>query len=179
MHSTATVSIVGGAEQREVMEVLGVGRQPQNGYRITFAVPTEPQGAAAARRVAREILAAWGLDLDDPVVDSSIVIISELVTNTAKHAAVLCRQADVTIALEYGCLTLGVHDRHPHRPKALLNPHPDDSGGWGLQLVRDLAAEAGGRTDVPADPDGRGKTVRVFLPLRFGGSQAYREAGAA
>jgi len=120
--------------------------------------------------VAREILVAWGLDLDDPVVDSSIVIISELVTNTAKHAAVLCRQAEVTLALSYGRLLLAVHDRHPHRPKALLNPHPDDSGGWGLQLVRDLAAEAGGRTDVPADADGRGKTVRVELPLRVSGS---------
>jgi two-component sensor histidine kinase len=152
------------------MEVLGVERGLDSGYRITFAVPTEASGAAAARRVAREILVAWGLDLDDPVVDSSIVIISELVTNTAKHAAVLCRQADVTLALTYGCLVLAVHDRHPHRPKALLNPHPDDSGGWGLQLVRDLAAEAGGRTDVPADADGRGKTVRVELPLHFSGT---------
>jgi len=151
------------------MEVLGVERGPDTGYRITFAVPTEPSGASAARRVAREILVAWGLDLDDPVVDSSIVIISELVTNTAKHAAVLCRQAEVTLALAYGRLVLAVHDRHPHRPKALLNPHPDDSGGWGLQLVRDLAAEAGGRTDVPADADGGGKTVRVELPLRFSG----------
>jgi two-component sensor histidine kinase len=161
------------------MEVLGVGREPQNGYRITFAVPTEPQGAAAARRVAREILVDWGLDLDDPVVDSSIVIISELVTNTAKHAAVLCSQADVTLSLDYDCLLVAVHDRHPHRPKALLNPHPDDSGGWGLQLVLDLATEAGGHTDVPADPDGGGKTVRVFLPLRLVAARAYTQMGAA
>ena len=147
--------------------MLGVERGPDSGYRITFAVPTEPAGASAARRVAREILVAWVLDLDDPVVDSSIVILSELVTNTAKHTAVLCRQAEVTLALNYGCLFLAVHDRHPHRPKALLNPHPDDSGGWGLQLVRDLAAEAGGRTDVPADADGGGKTVRVELPLGY------------
>jgi len=48
----------------------------------------------------------------------------------------------------------------------LLSPHPDDSGGWGLQLVRDLTAEVGGRTEVPADEDGGGKTVRVELPLR-------------
>jgi two-component sensor histidine kinase len=153
------------------MEVLGVERGPDSGYRITFAVPTEPSGASAARRVAREILVAWGLDLDDPVVDSSIVIISELVTNTAKHAAVLCRQAEVTLALRCGLLTLAVHDRHPHRPKALLNPHPDDSGGWGLQLVRDLAMEAGGCTDVPPDADGGGKTVRVELPLRAAGAE--------
>ena len=143
----------------------GAGREPRDGYRITFAVPTEASGAAAARRVAREIMVEWGLDLDDPVVDSSIIIISELVTNTAKHAALLCRQADVTLALHCGRLTIAVHDRHPHRPKALLSPHPDDSGGWGLQLVKDLTAEAGGRTDVPADADGRGKTVRVELPV--------------
>jgi len=148
------------------MEVLGVGREPKSGYRITFAVPTKSEGAAAARRVAREVFVDWGLDLDETMVDSAIVIISELVTNTAKHAALLCRQAEVTLALEYGCLTVAVHDRHPHRPKALLNPHPDDSGGWGLQLVRDLTAEVGGRTEVPADPDGGGKTVRVELPLR-------------
>lgn len=145
--------------------MLGDEGEPTSGYQITFAVPTEPAGVAAARRVAREILVAWGLDLDDPVVDSSIVIISELVTNAAKHARVLCRQAEVTLALSTGRLLLSVHDRHPHRPKALLNPHPDDSGGWGLQLVRDLTAEAGGYTDVPADLDGGGKTVRVELPL--------------
>jgi two-component sensor histidine kinase len=147
------------------MEVLWVEGEPTSGYRITFAVPTEPSGAAAARRVAREVLAAWGLDLDDPVVDTSIVIISELVTNTAKHARVLCRQADVTLALDRGVLSVAVHDRHPHRPKALLSPHPDDSGGWGLQLVRDLTAEAGGTTEVPADKDGGGKTIRVELPI--------------
>jgi two-component sensor histidine kinase len=156
--------------------VLGVGRESRSGYRITFAVPTKSEGAAAARRVAREILADWGLDLDEPVVDSAIVIISELVTNTAKHAALLCRQAEVTLALDFGRLSVAVHDRHPHRPKALLSPHPDDSGGWGLQLVRDLTAEAGGCTEVPADADGGGKTVRVELPLRVNG---YYAAGAA
>jgi two-component sensor histidine kinase len=148
------------------MEVLGVGREPRCGYRISFAVPTKSEGAAAARRVAREVFVDWGLDLDEMMVDSAIVIISELVTNTAKHAALLCRQAEVTLALEYDCLSVAVHDRHPHRPKALLSPHPDDSGGWGLQLVRDLTAEVGGRTEVPADEDGGGKTVRVELPLR-------------
>ena len=139
--------------------------EPTDEHEITFAVPTEPSGASAARRVTREILVAWGLDLEDPVIDSSILIISELVTNAVKHARVLCRQAEVTLALGCGRLLLAVHDRHPHRPKALLNPHPDDSGGWGLQLVRDLTAEAGGHTEVPADLDGGGKTVRVELPL--------------
>src|SRR3954462_11958440 len=95
----------------EVMGGFGVGREPRGGYRITFAVPTKSEGASAARRVAREILVDWGLDLDEPVVDSAIVIISELVTNTAKHAALLCRQAEVTLALEYGCLSVAVHDR--------------------------------------------------------------------
>ena len=117
-----------------------------------------------------------GLDLDDPVVDTSIVIISELVTNAAKHARILCKQAEVTLAVCCDMLMLAVHDRHPHRPKALLYPHPDDSGGWGLQLVKDLTAEAGGRTAVPADLDGGGKTVEVELPLRSLTGQLGRTA---
>ena len=144
-------------------QVTGTG--VLDGYRIQFAVVTQAYAAREARRIAREIFTDWGLDLNDPVVDSAIVIVSELVTNTAKHTAVLCRQADVTLSLTAGVLGVAVHDRHPLRPSALLNPHPDDSGGWGLQLVRDLAAEFGGVTAVPADPDGNGKTIRVELPL--------------
>ena len=134
-------------------------------YRITFAVLTQAWSVREARRIARDTFAAWGLDLDDPVVDSAVVIVSELVTNAAKHAAVLCRQADVTLSLAGGVLGVAVHDRHPLRPSALLNPHPDDSGGWGLQLVRGLTEQFDGVTTIPADPDGAGKTILVELPL--------------
>ena len=137
--------------------------------RIGFAVPTEASGATAARRVAREIFTAWGLDLDNPVVDSAIVILSELITNTHKHARLLSRRADVALWLDDGVLGIAVHDRHPHRPQALLAPHPDGTGGWGLQVVRDLTSEAGGTTAMPADDDGAGKTIEITLPLAGAG----------
>lgn len=135
------------------------------GFRIEFAVPADPAAVREARRIARDMFTAWGLDLEARTVDSAVVILAELVTNVVRHARVLCSQADVALTLADGVLGVSVHDRHPYRPRALTSPHPDDSGGWGLQLVRGLAAEAGGRTDVPADPDGNGKTVRVHLPL--------------
>lgn len=149
---------------------------------LAFQVGLNPQSAAEARSVARRVFTAWNLDLDDAAVDSAIVVLSELVTNAVKHARVLCNVADVTLELAGGVLGISVHDRHPYRPRALLVPHSHGQGGRGLALVRDLVAEAGGRTSVPADDDRLGKTMRVEIPVSrpdddaAGGSSARRAA---
>lgn len=135
------------------------------GYTMTFDVPTEPASPAAARRIARGMFGDWGLDLADPAVDSAVIILSELVTNTVRHTRVLCKQSKVTLSVIAQRLVVAVHDRHPLRPAALLSPHSDNSGGWGLQLVRDLAGESDGTVSMLADRDGGGKTIRVELSL--------------
>lgn len=132
---------------------------------MAFQVGLNPRSAAEARSVARRVFTAWNLDLDDAAVDSAIVVLSELVTNAVIHAGLVCTVADVTLELAGGVLGISVHDRHPHRPRALRVPHADGLGGRGLALVQDLVAEAGGRTWAPADVDGLGKTMHVEIPV--------------
>lgn len=145
---------------------------------LVFQVGLNPQSVADARSVARRVFTAWNLDLDDAAVDSAIVVISELVTNAVKHAWVLCNVADVTLELVGGVLGISVHDRHPYRPRALQVPHSHGRGGRGLALVRDLVAEAGGRTSVPVDEDRLGKTMRLEIPVSRRDDDAAGESSA-
>lgn len=139
---------------------------PLESQLVAFQVGLVPQAVAQARSAARQAFTAWILDLDDPAVDTAIVVLSELVTNAVKHARLLCKVADVTLGLVGCVLSVSVHDRHPYRPRALPAPHSDGRGGRGLALVRDLVAEAGGRTSVPIDADRHGKSMCVEIPIR-------------
>lgn len=114
-----------------------------------------------ARRETRKVLEGWGLD--DELVATSCLIVSELVTNVARHAAVLSPTAKVELGTDETELTVSVADAHPFRPKALPAPH--GSGGWGLALVKGLVEEAGGSHDVVDDKETGGKAVVVHLPL--------------
>jgi len=151
------------------------GRAVLEPLEVAFQVGLVPQAVAQARSAAREAFTAWNLDLDAPAVDTAIVVLSELVTNAVKHARVVCNVADVTLGLACDVLTVSVHDRHPYRPRALLLPHSDGSGGRGLALVRDLVAEAGGRTTVPIDKDRRGKSMCVEIPIGRSASLARQQ----
>ncbi|WP_258528051.1 ATP-binding protein [Streptomyces sp. NBRC 110611] len=118
-----------------------------------------------ARREVAAQLALWGLPRGSAVVDTALLVVSELVTNSVQHAADASPTVDVSLALGGGELTVAVHDRHPRLPQPVEVPHLDGSGGWGLRLVKALAAEAGGQARMPPDADGLGKTVTVRLPL--------------
>lgn len=129
---------------------------------------TLPAVPASVTRVRHEAMAAaqeQGLDRQHPSVDAWLVALSELASNCVRHAATVSPTFDVRVAVDQGSLTLAVHDRHPHQPAALSKPHADDSGGWGLFLVRELVGAVGGHTCVDPDTDGQGKTVSVRLPL--------------
>jgi anti-sigma regulatory factor (Ser/Thr protein kinase) len=132
-------------------------------YRGTH--PAEPVSVPRIRHTVRDTLAQWGLGRDHPLVETVLVVCSELVTNCVRHAAVTSPQVDVRLELRDEQLVVSVHDRHPYRPSALLAPHQHGLGGRGLFLVQQLTAEAGGSTSVPPDADGGGKTVVVVLPL--------------
>ncbi|MFJ6134952.1 ATP-binding protein [Kitasatospora sp. NPDC092286] len=75
---------------------------------------------------------------------TSCLSVSELVTNAARHAAVISPTVKVELSTDDTELTVSVADAHPFRPKAL--PAPNGSGGWGLALAKGLVEEAhGGR----------------------------------
>jgi anti-sigma regulatory factor (Ser/Thr protein kinase) len=137
---------------------------PPLGYR--YSLPTKTVSVPASRTLAAEALDAWAVAPEHPVRETVLLVLSELVTNSVRHAARLSPQVDVALGLSDGTLTIAVHDRHPHRPKPLREPRRNGAGGWGLRLVKTLAAEASGSMDIVPDDDGRGKTVAVRLPLR-------------
>lgn len=141
------------------------GRASSPALSCDFSLPAEPVSVPAARAIAGQTLDAWGFARGDAVREAALLVLSELVTNSVRHAARLSPYIDVGLTLTDDELTVAVHDRHPHRPSAPRRPRPDGSGGWGLRLVMDLAAEQGGAMAVRADLDGPGKTVAACLPL--------------
>ncbi|WP_411150543.1 ATP-binding protein [Streptomyces sp. A30] len=130
--------------------------------RHDFPVISTPGHVPLARHETAKVLAAWGLS--DQIVDTSCLIITELVTNVVQHAAVVSPTATVTVTVEErGDLVLAVADAHPFKPKPLMAAH--DSGGRGLHLVNALVHEAGGTAEVVPDATTGGKQINIRLPL--------------
>ncbi|MBB4703391.1 ATP-binding protein [Sphaerisporangium siamense] len=125
-----------------------------------FSVVSAIDQVPLARHRARGTLAAWGVD--DEIVFTAGLIVTELVTNVAEHAAAESPSATVMLAADRHWVTVAVHDTHPRLPRALASPR-DDDGGRGLRMVMLLAEEAGGRHSVEPAPGG-GKHVVVHLP---------------
>ncbi|GLW47038.1 ATPase [Streptomyces sp. NBRC 14336] len=131
-------------------------------WRHVLTLPTEPSAVRIARQTAELVLIEWGIGVRHPTADPALLILSELVTNSVRHAAELSPTLTVVYAAGPDCLVLAVHDRHPYRP-SLCGPLPED--GRGLGTVRELVRTLGGTAVVRADPDGRGKSVWITLPL--------------
>ncbi|WKK21907.1 ATP-binding protein [Streptomyces olivoreticuli] len=135
-----------------------------SGRCLQFRVPATAAAVALARGEVAAQLGLWGLPGQTNVAQVAVLAVSELVTNTVRHAAT-AEAAQVRLGLDAGQLTLAVHDRDPRMPRRVPCPAPEEEGGRGLALVQALAAEAGGQTAVPRDADGLGKTVTVRLPV--------------
>ena len=152
----------------------------------TMALPHGPTGVADARRRMRADLYAQGVP--DPVVDDAVLILSELISNSCRHARPL---GDGTASLEGGhrsaggsgpdgdgiraawsvgqdgLLTLEVTDGGgPTRPRP-SSPSLTAHGGRGLGIVGNLALRWGVR-DAPGEV-----TVWAVLPVR--GRHARRD----
>jgi hypothetical protein len=96
-------------------------------------------------------------------VDPALLILSELVTNTVRHAALRSPQVTVIYAAGPDCLAFAVHDRHPYQPPlygAVTGP-----GTGGLATVMELVFALGGTAVVRGDADSRGKSIWITLPL--------------
>ncbi|KIZ15379.1 ATP-binding protein [Streptomyces natalensis ATCC 27448] len=114
-----------------------------------------------ARRETAKVLADWGLS--EQLMDTACLIVSELVTNVVRHAALLSPTASVTLAVEeQGTLVLAVADAHPLKPRPLPAAHA--LGGRGLFLVDALVGEVGGRVEVVRDAVTGGKRIVISLP---------------
>jgi anti-sigma regulatory factor (Ser/Thr protein kinase) len=116
-----------------------------------------------ARHAVRDLLFRQGVPLSDDLLQGLLLIVSELVTNAVKHAALLSPILAVEVAVGAEWLRVSVEDNHPYRPTALVADH-DETGGRGLLLVREVTREAGGVCDVEHTASG-GKVIWAALPL--------------
>lgn len=123
--------------------------------RAEWHFPADPGAVRTARARVRKQLDAWGLD---QVGDVTVLLVSELVTNSLRHATgpigvSLVRPVDGTAPL-----LVEVSDPLPDPPRE-RSAEPDDESGRGLQLVACSARRWGTR-------QGRtGKTVWFELSL--------------
>ncbi|MEU3978626.1 ATP-binding protein [Streptomyces sp. NPDC026672] len=128
-------------------EVIGVIDTEGGSAEWTF--PAEPGAVRTARRAVRDRLRDWDLDC---VADITALLVSELVTNSLRHATGpigvrLLRPADPA-----GTLRVEVSDPLPDLPHERA-ARPEDEDGRGLQLV------AGSSSRWGTHPGDNGKTV--------------------
>ncbi|MEU6605427.1 ATP-binding protein [Streptomyces shenzhenensis] len=134
-------------------EVIGVIDTEGDCAEWTF--PAHPGAVRTARRAVRDQLRDWGLD---SLADLSALLVSELVTNSLRHATGpigvrLVRSADLGTTLR-----VEVSDSLPDPPRERV-ARPDEESGRGLQLVANSSRRWGTR---PADS---GKTVWFELAV--------------
>jgi anti-sigma regulatory factor (Ser/Thr protein kinase) len=129
-----------------------------------FTAPAVDASVPQARHAVRDLLLRQGVPASDDLVHGLLLIVSELVTNAVRHAALLSPMLAVEVAVGAEWVRVSVEDNHPYRPTALETDH-GRTGGRGLLLVREIAREAGGMCDVEHTASG-GKVIWAALPLK-------------
>lgn len=129
-----------------------------------FTAPAVDASVPQARHAVRDLLHRQGVPVCDDLTHGLLLIVSELVTNAVKHAALLSPMLAVEVAVGAEWVRVSVEDNHPYRPTALEADH-GRTGGRGLLLVREIAREAGGVCDVEHTAGG-GKVIWAALPLK-------------
>lgn len=130
-----------------------------------FTAPALDSSVPQVRHAVRDLIRRQRAPVPDELLEGLLLIVSELVTNAVKHAALLSPEVGVEVSLAAGWMRIAVEDCHPYRPKALAaDPDEEHTGGRGLLLVKTVVAEAGGSCDVEQTAAG-GKVVWAALPL--------------
>ncbi|MFE9446323.1 ATP-binding protein [Streptomyces sp. NPDC006602] len=132
-------------------------------HRHVLTLPAMPAAVRTARQTAEQALTEWGINPRHPTIGPALLILSELVTNSVRHAADLSPQLTVIYAAGEDTLAFAVHDRHPHQPA--LYAMVTDAASGGLATVMELTLGLGGTAVVRGDADGRGKSIWITLPL--------------
>ncbi|MEU7058491.1 ATP-binding protein [Streptomyces sp. NPDC046197] len=120
-----------------------------------WTFPAHPGVVRAARAVVRSQLHTWHLD---GVADTAALLVSELVTNSLRHAEGPIGVRLVRPAGLPDVLVVEVSDSLPDPPRE-RPARPDDESGRGLQLVASSSRRWGSR------PGAAGKTVWFELAV--------------
>lgn len=114
-----------------------------------WSFPADPGAVRSARAAVRDQLRGWDLDC---LADLAALLVSELVTNSLRHATGPIGVRLVRPDAVGGTLRVEVSDPLPDPPRERV-ARPEDEGGRGLQLLAGSARRWGTR------PGARGKTV--------------------
>ncbi|MEU0101627.1 ATP-binding protein [Streptomyces sp. NPDC006267] len=136
-------------------------------YRHALTLPAVGSAVRVVRETAEQVLAEWGAGARERGRDAALLILSELVANSVRHAAALSPNVTVLFAGGPGTFAFGVHDRHPYRPALFASA--GTAPGRGLATVMELTHGLGGSAVVRGDVDEGGKSVWITLPMRLGG----------
>ncbi|WP_231156417.1 ATP-binding protein [Streptomyces sp. CNZ748] len=144
---------------------------------MQLEIRPDPAEVGRARRWARSRLAGSGIGVDEPLAETLILLVSELVTNAVVHTgcpAVLRLSLPGQDAAEEVTVRLEVADRSGRAPVPRC-VDGDATGGRGLALVDGLADRWGWSTE------GTGKRIWCELDRCGGpsGSAAPCGGGAA
>lgn len=134
-------------------EVIGV--IDTEGDCVEWTFPAEPGAVRTARGAVRKQLHGWDLD---SVGDLAALLVSELVTNSLRHATGPIGVRLVRPAELDDVLLVEVSDPLPDPPRERA-ARPEDESGRGLQLVADSSRRWGTR------PGDSGKTVWFELTV--------------
>ncbi len=134
---------------------------PRVEARTTLA--PDPRSPGDARRFVASTLSSWSLD---SVIDTAILLVSELVTNALLHAR---SGIELALSLDARELRVEVFDASPVLPRR--QEYGTVAGtGRGLVLVEELSSDWG------AHEDGRGKSVWFTMPAHEAGGHGGKEA---
>lgn len=119
---------------------------------MQLEVGVDPAEVGRARRWARSRLVGSGIGADEPVAETLILLISELVTNAVVHTGCPAVLRMLFPAAPAEPVRVEVADSS-QAPPAPRHAERDETGGRGLELVDGLADRWGWR------PEGRGKQI--------------------
>lgn len=139
------------------------GQRPYEGI-WRFTAPAVDASVPQARHAVRDLLVRQRVPVSAEVLHGLLLIVSELVTNAVRHAALLSPMLAVEVAVGAEWVRVSVEDNHPYRPTALETDH-GRTGGRGLLLVREIARESGGACEAAHTASG-GKVIWAALSLR-------------
>jgi serine phosphatase RsbU (regulator of sigma subunit)/anti-sigma regulatory factor (Ser/Thr protein kinase) len=126
------------AKRDDIAVLIAKLRRIPEDHRICF--PLEPKLSAVrdARSLIRDPLKRWGLE---DLIDSSELLVSELVTNAIRYAN---GEVQLRLVLEPDSLVCEVHDSSPALPR-VLQVDKDAENGRGLHVVSQVASRWGAR----------------------------------
>jgi anti-sigma regulatory factor (Ser/Thr protein kinase) len=121
---------------------------------VQLEIRPDPAEVGRARSWARSRLAGSGIEADEPLAETLILLVSELVTNAVVHTGcpAVLRLSLPPVAAESATVRLEVADRSDRAPVPRC-ADDQETGGRGLALVDGLADRWGW------NPEGAGKRI--------------------